>query len=330
MIRFLAAFSLILLPVGAAAQKPTEAGPPLRVIEGADPAIWQGEAERGPIVQRESGITLPERFGNFTRFRVGGLSSTDAFANYHYTRSNGGLSLVTVMLFRPGTLPEHRLPISVAAISVRTPQAFLWSDGPFLARSTPELRGYKATFKTGIGPDTVMDYLYFFPLGDWTVKVRATVASPTDIEQEREVDALVRALPWDQVLRAAGTCTGWACRLDRAFPFNSHISEGMPALLFGRGAAPRPVYSAHGYQLVQLPEQPLPEIMEESFGSVTVRAPLYAVQTGSGRERRVLRFFSGLPTEAEFEGTVSMLREHPEPGALVSPIEAAWHLGGLE
>jgi hypothetical protein len=329
MIRFIAALSLILLPAGAAAQKPPET-PPLRVIEGADPAIWQGEAERGPIVQRESGIALPDRFGNFTRFRVGGLSSTDAFANYRYTRSNGGVSLVTVFLFRPGTLPEHRLPVSVAAISVRTPQAFLWSDGPFLARTTPELRGYKATFKTGIGPDTVMDYLYFFPLGDWTVKVRATVASPTDIEHEREVDALVRALPWDQILRAAGTCTGWACRLDRAFPFNSHMSEGMPELVFGRRPAQTPVYSAHGFRLVPVPDESLPHIMEETFGSVNVRAPLYAIETGSGRSRQVPRFFSGLPTQAEFERAVSMLREHPEPGALVSPIEAAWHLGGLE
>ncbi|HYG31061.1 MAG TPA: hypothetical protein VD887_12720 [Allosphingosinicella sp.] len=330
MIRSLAALSLILAPAAAAAQKPPETAAPPRVIEGADPSIWQGDAETGPIVQRESGIALPERFGNFRRVRVGGLSSTDAFANYRYVRENGGSSLVTVMLFRPGTLPEHRLPISVAAISVRTPQAFLWTDGPFLVGSTPELRGYKAAFKTGIGPDTVMDYLYFFPLGGWTVKVRATVASPTDIEHEREVDALVRGLPWDQVLRAAGTCSGWACRLDRAFPFNSHISEGMPELVLGRGPSPAPVYSAHGYRLIPVSDRTLPHVMEQTFGSVNVRAPLFAVENGSGRDRRVHRFFSGQPTEAQFERTVGMLREHPEPGPLVSPIEAAWHLGLLE
>ena len=327
MIRFFLAPLLLALcaAVPAAAQ-------PSRLIEGADPAIWQGEAMAGELVHRESGMRLPEAFGNFRRTRVGALSATDVFANYGYRRDNGRETVVTVYLFRPGELPEHRLAVAAAAIGVRSPGAFLWSDGPFLIGSTPEIRAYKATFKTGIGPNTIMDYLYFAPLGRWTVKVRATLDSTTDIENEREIDALVRALPWSRILTAAGECTGWACRLDTAFPFNNHIFEGMPELLdrsIGDGAA---VYQARGHRLVQLSGagSALAGAFGATYGGVSVREPLYAVQAGEGRRRRTVRFFSGLPTAAQFERTVELLRRHPEPGAIVSPVEAAYHLELIE
>lgn len=319
MIRLIAAL-LLLLPSLAAAQP--------RVIEGADPAIWQGEATSGPLLHRESGVTLPETIGNFRRFRFGGLSSTDSFANYSYER-DGKESLVTVFLFRPGTLPEHRLFFSIAAIGARSQGAFLWSDGPFLIGSEPDLRGYKGTFKTGFGPDTIMDYVYFVPLGNWTVKVRASVQSPGGVEHEREVDSLVRALPWDQIHRAGGSCTGWACRLDTAFPVNSNAMEGSPALLGGSGER-RVVYSQRGYRLVELAGSPVAAILGATFGAVSVRDPLYAVETGTGGGARVVRFFSGLPTEEQFKQTVRLLRQHPGRSAIVSPLEAAYHSSAIE
>ena len=297
-----------------------------RVMEGADPAIWQGEAASGAIVHRESGISLPESFGNFRRTRVAAFSPTDVAANYVHRRGEHE-TLVTVYLFRPGSLPEHRLPSAIAAIGARSPQAFLWSDGPFLIGSTPELRAYKATFKTGIGPNTIMDYLYVAPLGRWTVKVRATLPSTTDIADEREIDAFVRALPWAAALTAAGTCTGWACETASAVPFNSHIAEGegIGNMLLSRAGAPTATYTNRGYRLTEMTVPELSRLFTEAYGAISVASPIYAVETGSGEQRSVQRFFAGRPTEEQFRQTVELLREHPEGGPLVPPALAARH-----
>jgi hypothetical protein len=303
----------------AAAQAP-------RVAEGADPAVWQGEATRGTIVHRESGIAFPEAFGNFRRTRVAAFSPTDVAANYVHRRG-AHETFVTVYLFRPGALPEHRLPVAIEAIGARSPQAFLWSDGPFLIGSTPELRAYKATFKTGIGPNTIMDYLYFAPLGRWTIKVRATLPSTTDIADEREIDALVRALPWAAALQAAGSCAGWACETGGASPFNSHIAEGegIGNALVTRAGAPTPTYTQDGYRLTELRLPDLSRLFTEAYGAISVAAPIYAVETGQGERRSIQRFFAGRPTEEEFRRTVALLREHPEPGPMIPPSLAARH-----
>lgn len=297
-----------------------------RLIEGADPAIWQGEETSGTIVHRESGVSLPDAYGNFRRTRVVALNPTDVAANYVHRRGKHE-TLVTVFLFRPGALPEHRLPVAIAAIGVRSPTAFLWSDGPFLIGSTPELRAYKSAFKTGFGPDTIMDYLYFAPLGRWTVKVRATLPSTTDIADEQEIDALVRALPWSAVLAANGTCTGEACETASAFPFNQHVAEGEPigATLLARGGAAEPVYSHRGFRLTEITMPQISRLFTESYGMISVSGPIYAVENGSGNDRRVHRFFAGRPTEQEFRRTVELLRDHPEPGPLVSPSVVARH-----
>ncbi|HEX8193110.1 MAG TPA: hypothetical protein VF552_09435 [Allosphingosinicella sp.] len=297
-----------------------------RVTEGADPAIWQGEATSGTIVHRESGISLPESYGNFRRTRVGAISAADVFANYVHRRGEHETT-VTVYLFRPGSLPEHRLPMAVEAIGVRSPQAFLWSDGPFLIGSTPELRAYKATFKTGIGPNTIMDYLYFVPLGRWTVKVRATLPSTTDIANEREIDALVRALPWPAVLNAAGTCTGWACETASAAPFNSHMAEGagIGNMLITRGGAPAATYTQGNYRLTELVLPELSRLFTDSYGAISVGSPIYAVETGRAEQRRIHRFFAGRPTEEQFRQAVSLLRDHPEGGPMTPPAIAARH-----
>jgi hypothetical protein len=298
-----------------------------RVTEGADPQIWQGEAASGAIVHRESGISLPEAFGNFRRTRVGALGAADVFANYTHRRGEHETT-VTVYLFRPGSLPEHRLPAAVEAIGVRSPQAFLWSDGPFLIGSTPELRAYKATFKTGIGPNTIMDYLYFAPLGRWTVKVRATLPSTSGIENEQEIDALVRALPWAAALTAAGGCTGWACETASATPFNSHMAEGpgIGNLLISRASAPTPTYTERGYRLTELVLPELSRLFTESYGAISVASPIYAVETGTGEQRSIQRFFAGRPTEEQFRQTVALLRDHPEPGPMVPPALVARHV----
>lgn len=325
MTRPILAWLLALAAVGVPVAESAALAQGPRVVEGADPSIWQGEAATDPIVHRESGVALPETLGNFRRTRVGALSSTDVFVNYSHRRG-AHETFVTVYLFRPGALPEHRLPVAVAAIGARSPQAFLWADGPFLIGSSPEVRAYKATFKTGIGPDTVMDYLYFAPLGGWTVKVRATLPSTSGIEDEREIDAFVRALPWAGVLNAAGTCTGWACETESAFPFNSHIAEGNgigTALLERSGADP--VYTVRGFRLTELAIPQLPRLFNETYGALSVAAPIYAIETGSGDQRSIHRFFAGRPTEEQFRRTVELLRDHPERGPLVPPALAARH-----
>jgi hypothetical protein len=297
-----------------------------RVIEGADPQIWQGTATSGTIVHRASGIGLPEAFGNFRRIGVGALSATDVFATYVQQRGEHR-TIASVFLFHPADLPEHRLPFSIEAVGVRSPQAFLWSDGPFLIGSAPELRAYKATFKTGIGPNTVMDYLYFAPLGRWTVKVRATLPSTTGIADERGIDALVRALPWAAALQAAGSCTGWACETASAMPFNSHIAEGagIGNLLVSRSGAPTPTYAERGYRLTEMMIPEISRLFTESYGAISVGTPIYAVETGSGERRSIQRFFAGRPTEAQFRQTVALLREHPERGPMVPAALAARH-----
>lgn len=320
MVRYWIALCLASLAGAAAAQPAGPAAP----IEGMDARIWDAGAQSGAIVHRRSGVAFADRFGNFRLFRVAAVGSdgSDVILNYRHPRDGGHDTTVTVYLFQPGALPEHRLAPSIAAIGARSPEAFLWSDGPFLIGSTPDLRGHKAAFKTGIGPNTVMDYLYFAPLGRWTVKVRATLDSPTDVENEGEIDALVRALPWDQVLRANGPCEGRACTLTGVYPVNSHYLE----MLLPAQPNPDIVYRSGDFRLVHWPDA-LIQFFERTYGRLSVRSPLHAVELRRDGQWKIVRFFSGRPSEAEFQAQVAQLTRLPEGSPFIRAGQVAQYLG---
>ena len=263
-----------------------------------------------------------------------------------------------VYLFKPGALPEHRLKGSLAAFATASPTAFVWANGPLEVPGAQLLNGYKGAFKTGIGPNTVMDYLYFFELGRWTVKVRATMTGVKDPAQEKAIDSFVRALPWPEMLAANGSCTGPACAaLPAAVPFDSHYMELMLGrLLFARTRFDEKVERAlpvaaeaalplgmkadirrseaeplvyvtevkgfTTYRLMRLPD-PVEKFLQEGFGMLSIGKPVYGLVVGSGDQLLMPRLFSGRPSPEMFSAAVGELILHPTANPFVTVKETA-------
>jgi hypothetical protein len=306
----------------------------------AQDAAWQGDEKAGPITHRSSAVTLPAELQGFARARLGAVGPDDVAATF--SRKEGKTeTTATFYLFRPGALPEHRLKGSVAAFGQLSPSAFLWSAGPFDIASATPLHGYKGVFKTGIGPDTVMDYLYFVEMGRWTAKVRATVSGIEKLEHETRIDAFVRALPWAQILAANGDCSGTACTAPAFERFRHHIMETtlgpmmaaqmkfdlkeeqkLPSVgkadvpLFGsadirRSQDPALLYVAtvpkfFTYRVVPLPE-PVRAMFTETFGTLSVTKPLYALVIKVGKEGLTPRLYNGEPSVEAFAQAVEEL-----------------------
>lgn len=334
--RFLGALALV---TGAPAPAQPSGGT-VSVVKGADPAIWEGRNGSGPIVHRASKVALPEQIAGFGRMEVAAVSATDVFARY---RAKDGPTEIaaSLYLFKPGPLPEHRLKGSVESFAALNPQSFLWSAGPLELGGEPRLRATKMVFKTGIGPGTVMDYLYFVPLGPWTVKVRGTITGVVkDTAPEAKLDAFVRALPWPEVLAANGACAGAACTAPAVEPFRSHIGElmlsGLAAMTIKfdpkaeaelpvvgrtnplapteiRGSETEPlVYVARvpklaTYRLVRLPDI-FRKMFEEGYGVMSIDKPLYGLMVDPGGAKPFIpRFYNGKPDAAAFGKAVEEL-----------------------
>jgi hypothetical protein len=322
---------LTLLPGGAAAQGGPPAAPAL--VRGADPAIWQGSEASGPIVHVASKVTLPAELQGFVRTGVSAVGPEDAIARYK-AKDGPTETVASVYLFRPGGLPEHKLKGSVASFASLSPEAFLWSSGPFDIGAAPRLHAAKMVFKTGVGPNTVMDYLYFVALGRWTVKVRATMSGVREDEAEGKLDAFVRDLPWGQILDANGDCTGPACTAPAFDGFRSHYGEMMlPRLLAAmmkfepkkeaklpvadrarasllgevdvrRSAEPPLLYVATvprlaTYRVVKLPD-PVTRLFTEGFGRLSIDKPVYGLLIDTGAGMLLARLYNGEPTAEAF------------------------------
>lgn len=326
------------------------AAPP-GMTEGADSAVWDGKAESGPIVHRASKVSFPEESGGFKRFRVGSVTPTDVVANYR-DKDGDAEFLISVFLFRPGSLPEHRLKGSLASFASLSPSAFIWAAGPLDVAADPRLHGYKGTFKTGIGPGSVLDYLYFFPLGDWTVKVRASAAGMKEPEQEGRIDAFVRALPWTAILAANGACTGTACSAPASEIVDGHMMQSLLGPLIatkmsfdsgkeaslpvaarvGKVEVRRPaegdaVYVATigdrpPYRLIRIPD-PAKGLLTEVFGRLTLDKPLYGLLVKNGDKGAMPLLFHGEPSAEALGEQVARLAKHDLPGMFVSVAEAA-------
>ncbi len=348
-----AALAALLWSGAVQAQAPV----PLAMSERADPAVWQGEAASGPIVHRASNVSLPAEIAGFSRFRVGAVRPDDVAAGYRL-KEGASETTITLYIFKPGSLAEHRLKGSVAAVAASSPAAVGWGNGPVTVPAAQVLNGYKGVFKTGIGPDTIMDYLYFFELGGWTVKVRATMSGVKDPKQEDAVDAFVRALPWPALIAASGSCSGSACAaLPAAVPFDSHYMELMLGrLLFaktrfdqnaeralpGAGQADLPlgmkseirrsaaeplVYVSEvkgftTYRLMRLPDL-TERFLSEGFGKLSLGKPIFGILIGSGDDLLMPRLYSGRPTPEMFSAAVGELILHPTANPFVTVKDTA-------
>ena len=328
-------------------------GPPAtsQPARGADPAIWEGEEAAGPIRHRASNVSLPAELEGFARAEVRAISAEDVAASYQAT-DGSAQTRITVYLFRPGSLPEHRLRGSVSAFATLSPQAFVWSAGPFDIHGDPGLHGYKGTYKTGVGPGTVLDYLYFLELGAWTVKVRATLSGEgQDEAQEGRIDAFVRGLPWQQILAANGGCTGSACSAPAFEPMYNHFAQTVAARLLlrlapadARAEARLPVEARHDvplvgpmeirrsdgnpllyvaevpnlatYRLVRIPEV-ANRLFTEAFGRLSIDKPVYALTLRSGGEDLMARLYHGTPTAEAFGAAVDQLVLEAMPPPMV-------------
>lgn len=306
------------------------------------PDIWRGNATRGPLTHLGTGAVFPERIGEFRRQRVMNIDDGDDSMVHYAARIDGRQAFVSVFFFKPDGMAEHRLAGSLGSLGYGRGGMFLWSDGPFRIDAPGQaLRAYKATFKTGIGPGTVLDYLYFAPLGQWTVKVRVTLENPNEVEIENQVNALVRALPWQALLAANGTCSGRACSTDGATAMNSHINEGMigrlVTMLETRGGEDRarvgsvePLFSIErggAIWQVNTLNGPFIPMFTEAFGNVSAQDPLFTLTRVAGSERRIVRFFTGSPNEAQVNAHIDGLIAHPERTDFLSPVEVSHYVG---
>lgn len=316
-----------------------------------DPAIWEGPASGAPIVHRASRVPFPAELGGFARERLAAVGAEDVAATY---RNQDGATETTasVYLFRPGALREHKLKGSVESFGDLNPTAFLWSAGPVAIKGQTPLHAWKGVFKTGIGPDTVMDYLYFVELGRWTVKVRATVRGIKVPAQEARIDSLVAGLPWAQVLAANGQCSGRACSAPAFDPFRHHIMETtlgpmlaskyrfkpkqeakLPSVarpdvgILGKVDIRRSgegdlVYVAavpqfFTYRLVRMPP-PLTMMFTEGFGTLTIDKPVHAIVIKVGDSGLMPRLYNGEPSVEAFAAAIDQLVMQEMPGGFVS------------
>jgi len=307
------------------------AAPP-RLIGGADAAIWKGAVDSGPLSHIATGAVFDDKIASFSRIRIAavddGDDGDDVQLSYELKRGSNR-TVATVYLFRPGDLPEHRLAGSLRALGTVSPTAFVWADGPFAIDAPRKLSLFKGTYKTGIGPDTVMDYLYFGNIGRWTVKVRATLPSPDDDAEEQAIDAFVRALPWQAILAANGACDGPVCTADRPMAIDHHMGE----MFLSKAVAGQPdklikeiAYTSAGggaqWQLARIPDEVAP-LFSTGYGATSSAAPLYAVIRKKGSETRIVRFWSRLPSEAAFAQAVKILADTPEEGFFITAGQAA-------
>jgi hypothetical protein len=350
----LAFFGMAAMAAALAAPSPSLAQgtpPPPETAQAVDPAIWEGPAAGAPVVHRASRVTLPAELGGFTRERLASVGPADVAATYR-NRDGATETLASLYLFRPGALREHKLKGSVESFGDLNPGAFLWAAGPFAVRGPPALHAWKGVFKTGIGPDTVMDYLYFVDLGRWTVKIRATVKGIKEVSQEARIDSFVAGLPWTQILAANGECSGPACRTPPFDTFRNHIMEttvapllagkmrfkpkdearlptvAQPEIgLFGKIAIRRSgegdlVYVAavpkfFTYRLVRMPP-PLTKLFTEAFGMLSIDKPVHALVVKVGDAGLMPRLYNGEPSVEAFAAAIEQLTMQEMPGAFVS------------
>jgi hypothetical protein len=173
-----------------------------------------------------------------------------------------------------------------------------------------------------------MDYLYFGNLGKWTVKVRATLPTTKSIDDEKSIDTLVRELPWDTILASNGECLGTACSATKAMPFNHHIGETMLGNLLktmkakkldGDPVAPLFSQKVDGsvWEVHTLPDLFAP-LFQDSYGGISVKAPIYSLSRKDKKSGEIVRFFTGKPDQALFDKTIDMLTKYPEVSAFTS------------
>lgn len=302
-------------------------------------STWQGDATRGPVVYKPLGIAFPERLGKFERFRVSGFEGLpDFWVNYDWKRPAGNARL-TVFLFKPrASMAEHTIAGSINSFGQANGSelTFVWSDGPRnIATPERELRFFKGTYKTGIGPGTVLDYIYFADLGTWRVKVRVTLPSSSDPTDEAEIEAAIAALDWKAILAGNGACSGPACTTDGPAVFNNHMGEmfltkvinsGQGKKLSGDASKPLFQRKVEGTEWEVFPLDPrINELFAKGYGALSLAPTTYSLSWHKGGKSGIVRFFSGEPSEAMFNREVERLTKRPETTIFVPMSDAAFH-----
>lgn len=301
---------------------------------------WQGEATKGELIYKPIALSFPDTLGKFERRRVGGFEGiADFWVNYGLKRPAGDTTM-TLFFFQPrSSMAEHTISGSLSslnsALGADNP-TFVWADGPRLLKSGDrELRFFKGTYKTGIGPGTIMDYIYFADLGNWRVKVRVTMPSPDSVELEQSVERAIEAIDWKAVMAANGACTGPACDTTSVVPFNHHIGEmflsqvvnsGQGNKLSGDAAKPLFERKVDGTNWTVWPlDAKLGELFAGAYGALSISGTSYSLSWEKGGKKGMVRFFSGLPSEAQFNHEVDELSKRPETTVFVPLRDAIFY-----
>jgi len=191
----------------------------------------------GAVRHTASGWTFPKAVGNFQRDGdpVGIAGTHDGVANYKFAADEEQYS-ATVYVYPPdspavdASLEGAKAQIVAGLKSV--PLAQSWSEGPLRVGKELVLVGEKAFYKIGIGPGSSQTNLYYFDTGKWVVKVRLS-AKKSVKGTFQALDTFVRDLPWDSLGLTAESCTGSACKTDRAIAMHGMIPEQISILLVG-------------------------------------------------------------------------------------------------
>lgn len=303
------------------------------------PSLWEGDALKGPVVYKPANLTFPQNLGKFQRARVAGIDgSEDFWVNYTLPRATGQIAF-TVFLFKPNAImAEHTIPGSLRALTAATGGSgtFIWSDGRRILRSGErDLSFFKGTYKTGIGPRTVLDYLYFADLGTWRVKIRVTVPASSDPADETMIETAISALDWRAILAANGDCSGRACQPDQPFAFNHHFTEmALNSIMQSQkgkvtsGAAAKPYYKrkvkGFEWQVYPLDKQLFP-LLSDGYGALSIGPQAYTLIWHKGGKKGLVRFFSGQPSTAMIDREIDRLTTRPELSAFVPIADAAFY-----
>ena len=179
----------------------------LRVIRGgflfafmlaASPVLAQTSHTPGPFVHPASGVVLPERIGDFTRFRESRGGESAASAAYGYAGSDGRIS-ATFIIFLPPDEPnfcKEYVEAGREALRRRgNVRALDPPDAPAMD-NYPAITGVAARYEYGggvSGPGLRSDQYYYCNVaGKWVVQY--DFAYPADFDAAPEIASFFHEL----------------------------------------------------------------------------------------------------------------------------------------
>jgi hypothetical protein len=181
------------------------------------------------IQHKESGWVFPQKVGKLERVKAATViaGTDDVLARYKTGKGENAIYISVYVYPTKSAVLDSTYEGAKSAIIERSknpfPMARLWSEGPFTVGTQRKFMGRKSIFQSGLYPNSVVDNLYHYDTGQWTVKIRVT--GREEIEANMIGDEFVKSLPWESLNIVEGQCTGYACSINRPVAIYGLIHE---------------------------------------------------------------------------------------------------------